>query len=178
MALTLNSCWAQIGPKLSGLLSVERKHSSIQPKHDSFPLCCWQINVLQAKKKFEILDAVSSPHVSPLISNQCCCICFAYVCQIHVWSPCGVCLGEGLVTQCPLQMLSFMRAQYTLFQQGFNILDEIDPYMKKLAAQVRWNKQSRTECHARSNKEIHTHVFTHTGFTGLLLLSQLFTLES
>uniref|UniRef100_A0A7N8YDP8 Arf-GAP with coiled-coil, ANK repeat and PH domain-containing protein n=1 Tax=Mastacembelus armatus TaxID=205130 RepID=A0A7N8YDP8_9TELE len=46
-----------------------------------------QINVLQAKKKFEILDA----------------------------------------------MLSFMRAQYTLFQQGFNILDEIDPYMKKLA---------------------------------------------
>lgn len=35
-----------------------------------------------------------------------------------------------------MQMLSFMRAQYTLFQQGFNILDEIDPYMKKLAAQV------------------------------------------
>lgn len=34
-----------------------------------------------------------------------------------------------------------MRAQYTLFQQGFNILDEIDPYMKKLAAQVRQNKQ-------------------------------------
>lgn len=29
-----------------------------------------------------------------------------------------------------------MRAQYTLFRQGFNILDEIDPYMKKLAAQV------------------------------------------
>ncbi|XP_013857582.1 arf-GAP with coiled-coil, ANK repeat and PH domain-containing protein 3b isoform X1 [Austrofundulus limnaeus] len=49
-----------------------------------------QINVLQAKKKFEILDA----------------------------------------------MLSFMRAQYTLFQQGFHILDEIDPYMKKLAAQL------------------------------------------
>lgn len=38
---------------------------------------------------------------------------------------------------CFLQMLSFMRAQYTLFQQGFNILDEIDPYMKNLAAQVR-----------------------------------------
>uniref|UniRef100_A0A8C7ZBN7 Arf-GAP with coiled-coil, ANK repeat and PH domain-containing protein n=1 Tax=Oryzias sinensis TaxID=183150 RepID=A0A8C7ZBN7_9TELE len=35
-----------------------------------------------------------------------------------------------------LQMLSFMRAQYTLFQQGYNILDEIDPYMKKLAAQL------------------------------------------
>uniref|UniRef100_A0AAZ3PL41 Arf-GAP with coiled-coil, ANK repeat and PH domain-containing protein n=1 Tax=Oncorhynchus tshawytscha TaxID=74940 RepID=A0AAZ3PL41_ONCTS len=32
-------------------------------------------------------------------------------------------------------MLSFMRAQYTLFQQGYKILDEIDPYMKKLAAE-------------------------------------------
>lgn len=40
-------------------------------------------------------------------------------------------------SSCLLQMLSFMRAQYTLFQQGYNILDEIDPYMKKLAAQVR-----------------------------------------
>lgn len=39
-------------------------------------------------------------------------------------------------------MLSFMRAQYTLFQQGFNILDEIDPYMKKLAAQVTQNKHT------------------------------------
>lgn len=49
-----------------------------------------QINVLQAKKKFEILDA----------------------------------------------MLSFMNAQYSLFQQGYNLLDEIDPYMKKLAAEL------------------------------------------
>ncbi|KAL1007797.1 hypothetical protein UPYG_G00091710 [Umbra pygmaea] len=49
-----------------------------------------QINVLQAKKKFEILEA----------------------------------------------MLSFMRAQYTLFQQGYNILVQIDPYMKKLAAEL------------------------------------------
>ncbi|KAK1803452.1 hypothetical protein P4O66_020878 [Electrophorus voltai] len=49
-----------------------------------------QINVLQAKKKFEILDA----------------------------------------------MLSFMNAQYTLFQKGYHLLDEIDPYMKKLAAEV------------------------------------------
>ncbi|KAG5838105.1 hypothetical protein ANANG_G00220260, partial [Anguilla anguilla] len=49
-----------------------------------------QINVLQAKKKFEILDA----------------------------------------------MLSFMHAQYTLFQQGYNLLEEIDPYMKKLAAEL------------------------------------------
>ncbi len=34
-------------------------------------------------------------------------------------------------------MLSFMQAQHSLFQQGFNLLDEIDPYMKKLAAEVR-----------------------------------------
>lgn len=34
------------------------------------------------------------------------------------------------------QMLSFMHAQYSLFQQGFKLLDEIDPYMKKLAAEV------------------------------------------
>ncbi|XP_076839920.1 arf-GAP with coiled-coil, ANK repeat and PH domain-containing protein 3 isoform X2 [Brachyhypopomus gauderio] len=49
-----------------------------------------QINVLQAKKKFEILDA----------------------------------------------MLSFMHGQYTLFQKGYHLLDEIDPYMKKLAAEL------------------------------------------
>lgn len=49
-----------------------------------------QINVLQAKKKFEILDA----------------------------------------------MLSFMHAQYSLFQQGYSLLDDIDPYMKKLAAEL------------------------------------------
>ncbi|KAG9352734.1 hypothetical protein JZ751_017310, partial [Albula glossodonta] len=49
-----------------------------------------QINVLQAKKKFEILDA----------------------------------------------MLSFMHAEYTLFHQGYNLLDEIEPYMKKLAAEL------------------------------------------
>uniref|UniRef100_A0A8D0D0Z1 Arf-GAP with coiled-coil, ANK repeat and PH domain-containing protein n=1 Tax=Sander lucioperca TaxID=283035 RepID=A0A8D0D0Z1_SANLU len=35
-----------------------------------------------------------------------------------------------------LQMLSFMHAQYSLFQQGYNLLDEIDPYMKKLAAEL------------------------------------------
>ncbi|XP_038677881.1 arf-GAP with coiled-coil, ANK repeat and PH domain-containing protein 3b isoform X1 [Scyliorhinus canicula] len=49
-----------------------------------------QINVLQAKKKFEILDA----------------------------------------------MLSFMHAQYTFFQQGYDLLKELDPYMKKLATEL------------------------------------------
>uniref|UniRef100_A0A8D3CA88 Arf-GAP with coiled-coil, ANK repeat and PH domain-containing protein n=1 Tax=Scophthalmus maximus TaxID=52904 RepID=A0A8D3CA88_SCOMX len=45
-------------------------------------------------------------------------------------------LGLDYVLQVQNPMLSFMRAQYTLFQQGFHILDEIDPYMKKLAAQL------------------------------------------
>ncbi|KAL1020581.1 hypothetical protein UPYG_G00002010 [Umbra pygmaea] len=49
-----------------------------------------QINVLQAKKKFEILDA----------------------------------------------MLSFMQAQFSFFHQGYNLLDDIDPYMKKLASEL------------------------------------------
>ncbi|XP_051913746.1 arf-GAP with coiled-coil, ANK repeat and PH domain-containing protein 3-like isoform X2 [Hippocampus zosterae] len=49
-----------------------------------------QINVFQAKKKFQILDA----------------------------------------------MLSFMRAQYSLFQQGFRRLEEAEPYVKKLAAEL------------------------------------------
>ncbi|XP_036601255.1 arf-GAP with coiled-coil, ANK repeat and PH domain-containing protein 3 isoform X1 [Trichosurus vulpecula] len=49
-----------------------------------------QINVLQAKKKFEILDA----------------------------------------------MLSFMHAQYAFFQQGYSLLHQLDPYMKKLAAEL------------------------------------------
>uniref|UniRef100_A0A7N8YQC0 Arf-GAP with coiled-coil, ANK repeat and PH domain-containing protein n=1 Tax=Mastacembelus armatus TaxID=205130 RepID=A0A7N8YQC0_9TELE len=35
-----------------------------------------------------------------------------------------------------LQMLSFMHAQYSLFQQGYHLLDELDPYMKKLAAEL------------------------------------------
>uniref|UniRef100_A0A803Y0N4 Arf-GAP with coiled-coil, ANK repeat and PH domain-containing protein n=1 Tax=Meleagris gallopavo TaxID=9103 RepID=A0A803Y0N4_MELGA len=52
-----------------------------------------QINVLQAKKKFEILDA----------------------------------------------MLSFMHAQYTFFQQGYSLLHELDPYMKKLATELLGN---------------------------------------
>ncbi|MGH0173016.1 UNVERIFIED_CONTAM: hypothetical protein FKN15_066933 [Acipenser sinensis] len=33
-------------------------------------------------------------------------------------------------------MLSFMHSQYTFFQQGYKLLDEIDPYMKKLAAEL------------------------------------------
>ncbi|NXQ26193.1 ACAP3 protein, partial [Alaudala cheleensis] len=49
-----------------------------------------QINVLQAKKKFEILDA----------------------------------------------MLSFMHAQFTFFQQGYSLLHELEPYMKKLATEL------------------------------------------
>uniref|UniRef100_A0A8V0YZ22 Arf-GAP with coiled-coil, ANK repeat and PH domain-containing protein n=1 Tax=Gallus gallus TaxID=9031 RepID=A0A8V0YZ22_CHICK len=35
-----------------------------------------------------------------------------------------------------LQMLSFMHAQYTFFQQGYSLLHELDPYMKKLATEL------------------------------------------
>ncbi|XP_058408590.1 arf-GAP with coiled-coil, ANK repeat and PH domain-containing protein 3 isoform X9 [Diceros bicornis minor] len=49
-----------------------------------------QINVLQAKKKFEILDS----------------------------------------------MLTFMLAQHSFFQQGYSLLHQLDPYMKRLAAEL------------------------------------------
>lgn len=52
----------------------------------------------------------------------------------------SACLSPAVWSQpsvsVPAQMLSFMHAQYSLFQQGYNLLDEIDPYMKKLAAEV------------------------------------------
>lgn len=35
-----------------------------------------------------------------------------------------------------LQMLSFMHAQYSFFQQGYSLLHQLDPYMKKLATEV------------------------------------------
>uniref|UniRef100_A0A8C7VND9 Arf-GAP with coiled-coil, ANK repeat and PH domain-containing protein n=1 Tax=Oncorhynchus mykiss TaxID=8022 RepID=A0A8C7VND9_ONCMY len=56
-----------------------------------------------------------------------------YVLQVSDREPLLVFLCLSLF---PLQMLSFMHAQYSLFQQGYNLLDEIDPYMKKLAAEV------------------------------------------
>lgn len=34
------------------------------------------------------------------------------------------------------QMLSFMHAQYSFFQQGYSLLHQLEPYMKKLAAEV------------------------------------------
>ncbi|PIO30956.1 hypothetical protein AB205_0111290, partial [Aquarana catesbeiana] len=33
-------------------------------------------------------------------------------------------------------MLSFMHAQYTFFQQGYTLLNELNPYMKKLASEL------------------------------------------
>lgn len=44
-------------------------------------------------------------------------------------------LAPGL-TCAHLQMLSFMHAQYSFFQQGYSLLHQLDPYMKKLAAEV------------------------------------------
>lgn len=42
----------------------------------------------------------------------------------------------SLMSLFALQMLSFMHAQYTFFQQGYSLLHELDPYMKKLATEV------------------------------------------
>lgn len=80
----------------------------------------WQINVLQAKKKFEILDSVSA----------------GVGCTW--WGPGhrGWRLGLTCVPTRPPQMLSFMHAQYSFFQQGYSLLHQLDPYMKKLAAEV------------------------------------------
>ncbi|KAI2649526.1 Arf-GAP with coiled-coil, ANK repeat and PH domain-containing protein 3 [Labeo rohita] len=84
-----------------------------------------QINVLQAKKKFEILDA----------------------------------------------MLSFMHAQYSLYQQGYNLLDEIDPYMKKLAAELdqlvidsAMEKREMEHKHATIQQRVRTDTQTHTAY--------------
>lgn len=43
----------------------------------------------------------------------------------------------NVVSRPSSQMLSFMHAQHALFQQGYGLLDDIRPYMKNLAAQVR-----------------------------------------
>lgn len=47
-------------------------------------------------------------------------------------------LGAGPHLHAPPtpQMLSFMHAQYSFFQQGYSLLHQLDPYMKKLAAEV------------------------------------------
>lgn len=75
-----------------------------------------QINVLQTKKKFEILDAVS---------------------ERRDGSFAALALSANIVSCPSSQMLSFMHAQHALFQQGYSLLDDIRPYMTKLAAQVR-----------------------------------------
>lgn len=46
------------------------------------------------------------------------------------------CQAGGLTCPSHLQMLSFMHAQYSFFQQGYSLLHQLDPYMKKLAAEV------------------------------------------
>lgn len=75
-----------------------------------------QINVLQTKKKFEILDAVSGRRDG---------------------SVAALALAVNVVSCPSSQMLSFMLAQHSLFQQGYSLLDDLRPYMTKLAAQVR-----------------------------------------
>lgn len=35
-----------------------------------------------------------------------------------------------------MQLLAFMHAQFTFFHQGYDLLKEFDPFMKKVAGQV------------------------------------------
>lgn len=55
---------------------------------------------------------------------------------MHLLGPWAPWLAAG-PHLCPYpQMLSFMHAQYSFFQQGYSLLHQLDPYMKKLAAEV------------------------------------------
>uniref|UniRef100_A0A8C5WY67 Arf-GAP with coiled-coil, ANK repeat and PH domain-containing protein n=1 Tax=Laticauda laticaudata TaxID=8630 RepID=A0A8C5WY67_LATLA len=45
-------------------------------------------------------------------------------------------VGHERTSLSSFQMLSFMHAQYTFFQQGYSLLHELDPYMKKLATEL------------------------------------------
>lgn len=62
------------------------------------------------------------------------------------WARGGACL-----TCAVLQMLSFMHAQYSFFQQGYSLLHQLDPYMKKLAAEVSLRKRGGTGAWVRGS---------------------------
>ena len=118
-----------------------------------------QINVLQAKKKFEILDAVRDWQSSSFIwfddRSWRCHIEWIYTVWIDLawvhWTSVSYSIqreSHWRFVRFLVQMLSFMHAQYSLFQQGYNVLDEIDPYMKKLAVQVKGRNPTCTRSHA------------------------------
>uniref|UniRef100_A0A669QVC0 Arf-GAP with coiled-coil, ANK repeat and PH domain-containing protein n=1 Tax=Phasianus colchicus TaxID=9054 RepID=A0A669QVC0_PHACC len=60
--------------------------------------------------------------------------CFRHLALDYVLTPHAV-LFQPCFYFSP-QMLSFMHAQYTFFQQGYSLLHELDPYMKKLAIEL------------------------------------------
>ena len=40
------------------------------------------------------------------------------------------------ILKSPLQLLAFMRAQFTFFHQGYELLHEYDPFMRQVASEV------------------------------------------
>lgn len=147
MVLTLNGWWAWIGINLSIKAKKETHETVVLKSHAVYnppgnPKVLLFLSVFvrlmcfrpRRSLKFwmqwvtQILSFLTD--MSTVLNMSC--MCVRYVYEESLW-----CITTVSVSLCPVQMLSFMRAQYTLFQQGFNILDEIDPYMKRLAAQVR-----------------------------------------
>lgn len=91
-----------------------------------FCFCSLQINVLQSKRRSEILKSVSilSLHIkrSPAQPD--------WLSEYSVSSP---------------QMLSFMYAHLTFFHQGYDLFSELQPLMKLLGGQVQaTNKHTPT----------------------------------
>ena len=76
------------------------KHAALN-LHFALPLCFWQINVLQAKKKFEILDAVSCPDPWAPISW---CSLLMSVSDMHLWciSTILVSPADAVLHACPV----------------------------------------------------------------------------
>ena len=50
-------------------------------------------------------------------------------------SPPPFLLNPSLAPHC-LQLLAFMRAQFTFFHQGYDLLREYDPFMRQVASEV------------------------------------------
>jgi len=76
-------------------------------------------------------------------------------------------IPENCMFYCFVQVLAYMHAQSTFFHQGFDLFDDLETYMKKVAAQVRflfchkhyycideYNKKPQTRKYG-----LHTHLF-------------------
>lgn len=80
-----------------------------------------QINILQSRRRIDVLDTVS---------------CYIFVCD---WLP----VDGWFSSWCDLsfcscfQILKFMHAQSTYFHQGYDLMNDLDQYMKNVSSEVR-----------------------------------------